>query len=1420
MIEKTLFVNPTPLVGERLQQEMPHSAPWIMGLDLGSVSVNFILLDGRHEVIEERYIRHRGRPVEVVVQVIGDLEQKGWLSRIAAAGVTGSGGMLVSPALSALYVNEIVAQCKAASRFQPQVLTIIEMGGEDSKLISVEPDRQRGSRLVDFAMNTICAAGTGSFLDQQAHRLGLSIEGQFGLLALNSKSPPRIAGRCSVFAKSDMIHLQQVATPDYDIVAALCYAVARNFKSCIAQGKRMRPPISFLGGVAANQGMVVAFEDVLELQRGELIVPPRHASMGAIGAALVAAENSFSTDGGPQRWHRALARLGDRREEDYSAYEPLTPPRRDSRGAREAASPGLSPSTKIRGYLGVDVGSISTNVVVLDDQGRLLARRYLMTGGRPIEAVRRGLFEVGQEVKDRVLVVGATTTGSGRYMIGDFIGADLVKNEISAQARAAVEIDPAVDTIFEIGGQDSKYISLQGGAVVDFEMNKVCAAGTGSFLEEQAEKLNLRIEEEFGQTALAARRPAALGERCTVFMETDLVNLLQKGVNRGDLVAGLSYSIVHNYLNKVVGNRRIGSQIFFQGGVAANQAVVAAFEKVLGKEIFVPPDHDVTGAIGAALLAMDAGITSSKFKGFDLGRRQYTLDSFRCNACSNQCEINRVSLEGEKPLYYGSRCDKYEVDEGKRPTGHPDLFAEREALMMAPYPPGTGGSLTGALRIGFPRALLPFYDLYPFWKAFFWELGCELVLSDPTNQGIIHQAVEDVVAETCFPVKVAHGHVLNLLKKGIDQIFLPSIISLPCEDPQMEQAFACPYIQTIPYLIESSLNLRERGVRLLCPPLEFLRGRKALRESLLSVGEALQFQERQLDRALEAAFAAWEEFQLRMERRGKEVLSGLSPKELALVIISRSYNGHDSGINLDLPAKLRDLGVLALPLDFLPRTDFKASQEFPQMYWRYGQRILGAAEAIAQDPRLFPVYITNFACGPDSFISHFFEERLAGKPFLQLEIDEHSADAGIITRCEAFLDSIRNAPLRSVPSAPRVRRRAEDLSSRTIYFPYMSDHAFALRAAFAGRGLKSEVLPETDLDAVNLARKYTSGRECFPCIVTLGDLLKKVGEKDFDPPRSAFFMPSANGPCRFGQYATFHESVLRKLGYGEVAFISPDSKDSYTTLGTSFRRHAWKGVVAVDLLEKLCRESRPYEANSGEADRVYREALTGVCRAISRGQGPEAALMAAREAFLLIPKGTGGQKPIVGVVGEIFLRAHRFSNNHLVRRIEQLGAEVRVAPIMEWIFYTNAICKRDLRRQGRWTELLLMWLQDGVQKRDEHRLSSIFEGVLRNLREPSTEDLLRWASPYLDPSFEGEAILSVGKSIDFAQRGLSGLIAVMPFTCMPGTIVTAISKRLREDLRQIPFLSLAYDGLDEAHSQTRLEAFMYQVREGEGALRC
>jgi len=1378
-----------------------------LGMDIGSVSLNLVLLDDQGQVLLEEYRRHLGDSCRVALNLLESLEARFPAGRCGLAAFTGIGGKGLAEILGGIFVNEVIALGWGTHHFLPEARTIIDIGGESAKMVLV--DEVDGHLVIqDFAMNTMCAAGTGSFLDQQAHRLGYSIE-EFSELALKSTTPPRVAGRCSVFAKTDMIHLQQGATPDFEIIAGLCRAMGRNLKSNIGKGKTITPPVAFQGGVAHNLGVRQAFREVFGLDETGLLIPPHFCSLGAVGAVLVGRENPpphFTLDLDSLRRHL------QEESEPTRHLPPLAPP--PLLGPDHYLVEEIPPGQVAEGYLGVDVGSISTNVVVIDPQGRVLAREYLMTAGRPLEAITEGLRRVGAGIGDRVRILGAATTGSGRYLTGDFIGADVVRNEITAQATAAAAIDPEVDTIFEIGGQDSKFISLSNGAIVDFMMNKVCAAGTGSYLEEQAEKLGISIREEFGSLALQSRNPVRMGERCTVFMESDIVHHQQRGAAKEDLVSGLSYSIVQNYLNKVVEDRPIGKRIFYQGATAANRGIVAAFQQVCGKPVVVPPHHDVTGAIGAALLAMrERDWETSKFKGFDLADRKYVITSFECNGCANHCEIRQVKIEGEQPLFYGSRCEKYEVAASRQQVDLVDLLAEREAWLYGPEPPPEGKR--GA--IGIPRTMF-FQELMPFFRAFFEDLDFTVVYSQKTNKSVINEGVEALAAEPCYPVKVAHGHLLDLLKAGVQRIFLPSIIDMPHPDPEVRAGVVCPMAQSLCYTAPSAIDFAAYGARVLTPVLYFGRGEKRLRQGLRSLGRELGVSPFRVNRAMKKAIAAQKTYYTRLCARGREILESLPPDGRLMVLIGRPYNALDPGMNLNLHRKLRQLGVLALPMDFLPVDQVQDLDEIKPMYWRFGQKILGVAELIRRDPRLYGIFITNFGCGPDSFIQHFFKDRMRGKPYLEIEIDEHSSDVGAITRLDAFLDSLKNVKVEPAPKrVSPYRYRVTGSLKRKIYLPPMADQALALVAGFQACGGEAEALPDSDEETLELGRRLTSGKECYPLILTTGDLAKLLRRPDFDPERSAFFMPAANGPCRFGQYHRFHRLILDELGYPQVPVYSPDqSENMYREVGMvggDYARIVWNGVVAIDLLEKKLRETRPYERSAGESDKVYKHYLQKTYEATRDRQDLPAVLRQARGAFQDLSLNPNGRKPIVGIVGEIYTRANHFSNEDAVREIEALGGEVWMPPIGEWLLYVTHSSRHDAWTARHFGRYLKFCLEDRVQKKDERRLEEVFHGSIKNLREPSIAAVLEMAKDYLHPSFEGEAILSMGKSRDFVRKGAAGLVNIMPFSCMPGTVVNSLFKRFREEHDNIPFLNLAYDGQEQSHTRTRLEAFMYQVRQ-------
>jgi predicted CoA-substrate-specific enzyme activase len=1201
-----------------------------------------------------------------------------------------------------------------------------------------------------------------------------------------------------------MIHLQQIATPDYELVAGLCFALARNFKSNIAKGKEVRKPVAFIGGVAANAGMRKAIREIFSVKEDELLIPDHYTSMGALGAIY-----AVQDDIGLKQQFIGVGKVKEHlsKEEHTEAHEPLVISEKNLDITYEVKRP----AEKVKAYLGVDVGSISTNLVAIDEKKNVLAKRYLMTEGRPLEAVKRGLDEISAEIGDVVEIIGVGTTGSGRYLTADFIGADLVRNEITAQAEAAIAIDPEVDTIFEIGGQDSKYISIDNGVIVDFEMNKACAAGTGSFLEEQSEKLGISIKDEFSKLALSAANPTKMGERCTVFIESDVTHHQQTGSKTDDIVAGLCYSIVLNYLNKVVGDRRVGNRIFFQGGTAFNKGVVAAFERVCGKPITVPSHHDVTGAIGVAILAMkERTWEKSTFKGFDLSKRAYTVDTFECKGCENLCEIRRVTCEGETPLYYGSRCEKYDVVRRVRKADAKDLFKIREDLLHVEH----NGHVDGEV-IGIPK-ILAMHEMLPFWRSFLTELGFSVALSDATNKKVIKEGVESITVESCFPIKLAHGHILNVVNKGINRIFMPSVINMRKASESVLNSFACPYAQSLPYTSRASINFDELGVKVESPVVYFGKGRKVALDNLTAFGKSVGKSRKEVEKAFKVATEIQDAFYRKCLDEGLSFIENIKADEKVMVIIGRPYNSMDPGANLNVHKKLLDLGVSSIPIDMLPLEKVEDDEDLKDMYWGYGQKILRAAKIVRSNPNLYAIYITNFGCGPDSFITHFFKKIMEGKPFLQLEIDEHSGDAGIITRLEAFLDSIKNAKIEAKAERRQTPAFMTDGRARKIYIPYMSDHSFPFAGAFRACGVDAEVMEESDEETVQLGRKYTLGKECYPCILTTGDMLRTSKRPDFDPGGSAFFMPSGSGPCRFGQYHRFHRMVLTDHGFEDVPIYAPNQDDRLYSeldiLGGKFSRLGWRAIVATDLLIKMVHETRPYELTTGETDRVYAEQLSRITSAIEKGNDEVyEALEEAVKAFLAIPK-TDKKKPVVGIVGEIYVRSNRFSNNYLVRKVEAFGGEAWLAPITEWIAYVNYMGKKKSPKKPGLSGLAQVAMADYIQKKDEHRMEKICQSYLRQAREPEIEHVLKQAKPYIDESFEGEAILSVGKSIDFISKGASGVINAMPFTCMPGTISSAIM-RLIQNKYDVPVINVAYDGQGETNITTRLEAFMHQVKE-------
>ncbi len=856
--------------------------PVRLGIDIGADTIKAVLIAGGGAIESIGLVRVQGKPFQRVQDILARLRDEGH-ARVLI-GLTGSAAPQVAALIGVEPVDESNAIAAACNLLRPAARTVIEMGRETQKYLRFAWDDLAGRLLLDeSSLSSKCAAGSGSFLDHMARRLNFGTVEEFARVADGVANPASLSGRCAVFTESDIVHLYQKGTPRDRIAAGIHQAICRNYRAAIARGKEFEDEILFVGGVSLNPAVRKYLAKEIGVAPERIVVPDNSLTFGATGAALRAETQIDVTD--------ALSRIEAQLAKPlaYAGTEPL---RLSKSQVLDASDDDADlPRAIAVAALGVDIGSVSTKaalVTEVDGRVRILASYYRRTDGDPLAAVRDVVGRIKQQIDDAGFTIGeivAGTTGSGRYLTGDYIGADVIKNEITAQAQGARAFTPDVESILEIGGQDSKYIRLEGDVIVDFEMNKACAAGTGAFLEKQAARLGLDIT-DFGPTALRASRPPDLDWTCTVFSESAAVYYQQNNVPIEDLCAGLCLASGKNYLNKNVASREIGDKVAFQGAVAFNQGMVAAFETILDRPIIVPPYPHITGAIGVAWIALRERPKKSRFRGFDqIATGEYHVSSFECRHCPNRCDVNVFQMNGGPKYHYNDRCERYSGSHKRGlGAGMPDLFAEREQMLMEGSdvrPP------EGASTVGIPRGLM-FADYFPFYRAFFQSLGFAVEPSPPTNKDIVKKGINSVAGEPCFPIKVAHGHALDLVEKDIDYLFLPAVCDTEQPNPNLRQSHTCPYVMGAPEIIAAALRLEDRAKpKLLRPRLFFRRGERHLKRVFRALAKELGKSAAESDQAVDAGLAALRGFRARVEERGREIVESLDSVQRAFIIVGR-----------------------------------------------------------------------------------------------------------------------------------------------------------------------------------------------------------------------------------------------------------------------------------------------------------------------------------------------------------------------------------------------------------------------------------------------------------------------------------------------------------------------------------------------------
>ena len=1417
------------------------SAPSVylsLGIDLGAAAVKVALCGPDGALVADAAAPTQGRPLAALVAALAGLGgAAGADERTIQVAVTGGARALFDGVVPATVVNEVVAAARGAVAAAPGVRGVVDMGGQFAKWIaldggappegaavltssSVAAAAAAAAEVRDFATNGLCAAGSGAFLEQQAARLQVS-ETELGRMAMGAATGATIAGRCSVFAKSDMIHLQQKGTPADEIAYGLCLALVRTFLTTIVGSRDLPLPIALVGGGALNPGIVRAFRELLDLEEGDLVVPAAPRVVGAVGAALLAGDVPAIRLGALREAVAAAARSADAAASDESAA--LAPLPVVATDGRPSETPPLPPGDgPIAAWLGVDVGSVSTNLVLFRADGdasgpELLHGVYLPTRGRPVEVLREGLGEIRARFGDRLRVTGVGTTGSGRHLAAELLGADAVHNEITAQTVSAAYYVPEVDTIFEIGGQDAKYVSVRDGHLADFEMNRICSAGTGSFLEEQARRLGVDIlAGEFADRALAAGRAPDLGTRCTVFMDAELVRAQQRGATVDAICAGLAYSVARNYLEKVVGGRPVGRHILFQGGTASNAAVVAAFRALLGRPVAVHPYNRLSGAIGAALLAARAYRSEryeTRFRGLDAVAAP-EIRSFECHHCDNRCQVNRIRL-GDRVVHFGDACERYAAKDraavlAERPF--PELFAAREALFERHLRAAVAAVPEGAPRLGLARGSLGMEYLV-LWATLLAELGYEPVLSPRATPRLLRDHSGGVPAEVCLPIKTAAAQVRALLGSGAcERVFVPGVLECGPRPGAVDEAAACLYTQQLPDMLRAT-----HGARIVTARVTLDTTALARREQVQALARVLRRTPEAVTDALDAALGAHRRFCDGRRALGADALAASFDR--AVVVLGKPYNTHDSFQNLSLARHLERAGLLAVPWDLLPLDEVTLDERWDSLPWHYNREQLRAVEWLRRDPRLFPLLVSSYGCGPDGFTVKHLEELLAGRPRLLLEFDEHQGEAGLVTRIEAFADEVDfhqragglpATPRRTTPGPPATPtdKRRFFISDFAVTAPV---YAAVLRAA----GYEAYMLPPPDAVSARLGEEHASGRECHPYSMVLGDMLRLIGERR-PGPEDVFLSIECSTPCLLRQYADGFRLAAERVGDGGLTVWTPTAVGLNRLVGTVLVMRLYEGLFVTDALLALATRLRAYEREPGTMDGLLATWLARVYDAIAEHRRVGPLLAEAEAALWAAPRGGGpGDRPVVGVTGDLYTRANAFANSDLFRRLEALGCEVwpstahaslgdlSSAAVVPWL-------ARHGRVRGALSEGLSWALMAGVRRL-----------LMRHLRpetcelavEPPPEVLLQRAAPYLDRDSNYLVTQLVAKMADFLDRGADGVVSAVGINCMVGVTAAAEIPRIRADRGGAPLLTLTYGANEGPAQRLRLETFVHQVKE-------
>ncbi|BCN30450.1 2-hydroxyglutaryl-CoA dehydratase [Anaeromicropila herbilytica] len=1396
-----------------------------MGIDIGSTTVKIAILNENKDILFSAYERHYANIQETLSKLVktaydelGDLE--------FAPMITGSGGLTISKYLGIPFVQEVVAVSTALKDYAPQTDVAIELGGEDAKIIYF-------TNGIDQRMNGICAGGTGSFIDQMATLLKTDATG-LNEYAKDYKAIYPIAARCGVFAKSDIQPLINEGATKQDLSASIFQAVVNQTISGLACGKPIRGNVAFLGGpLHFLTELKNAFIRTLNLTDDAIIAPDHSHLFAAVGSAM---NSKFDVITSFEELHAKLS-SNIQMQFEVSRMEPLFKNQEDyddftNRHSIHKVIKGDLSSYEGNCYLGIDAGSTTTKVALVDEDGTLLYSFYSSNNGSPLKTTIKSIQEIYRILPDNAKIVRSCSTGYGEALIKSALLLDEGEVETVAHYYAAAFFEPDVDCILDIGGQDMKCIKIKNGTVDSVQLNEACSAGCGSFIETFAKSLNYEVK-DFAKVALFAKNPINLGSRCTVFMNSNVKQAQKEGATVDDISAGLAYSVIKNALLKVIkitDPKDLGDKIVVQGGTFYNDAVLRSFEKISSCDAIRPDIAGIMGAFGAALIAREhyqqdeektTMLTIDKINALE-----FSTSMARCKGCTNNCNLTINRFTGGRQFISGNRCERG-IGKVKNKDNIPNLFEYKNQRLFSYQPLDEVKAYRGV--VGIPRVLNQ-YENYPFWYTFFTELGFRVILSPESTRKIYELGIESIPSESeCYPAKLAHGHVMWLIKQNIDYIFYPCVPYERMEIKGANNHYNCPIVTSYGENIKNNVEeLKTLNINYQNPFLSF-ESEDIITNRLIEIFKEECNHNIPKEEVKKAAHSAWKELeQVRLDvmNKGEETLKYLEETgRKGIVLAGRPYHT-DPEINHGIPELINSYGVAVLTEDSISHL---AEVERPLIVmdqWMYHSRLYAAATYVKNAPNLELIQLNSFGCGLDAVTTDQVSDILtkAGKIYTVLKIDEVNNLGAARIRIRSLLSSIKDREHKHIIAAKassahhRVIFTEEMKKNYTILCPLMSPIHFDLvESALRSSGYNLKVLSNSNKTAVDVGLKYVNNDACYPSLIVVGQIMDALLSGEYDLNKVAVIISQTGGGCRATNYIGFIRRALEKAGMSHIPVISLSAQGLEKNPGMKITlpmlNKAMQALVYGDIFMRVLYRMRPYEVEKGSANKLYETWRERCIKSVGNGKLSEFRRNVRNiiSDFDNLPI-KDIKKPRVGIVGEILVKFLPTANNHLVDLLEEEGAEAVVPDLLDFFMYSgyNSNFKSQYLGKSKKTARISnmsIWLMELYRK----EAIKAFQKSIHFDPPVAIEKLAHYAEPFVSIGNQtGEGWFLTGEMIELIHSNAKNIVCTQPFGCLPNHVVgKGVIKELRSKFPDSNIVAIDYDpGASEVNQINRIKLML------------